>query len=82
MRTPRGTTDCWGDGRRCVVEGDAKLMLALNWRVGGSTQQSQRTKITRPSWSRRARRGLRATKQTTCFASRSSSTRRMQTSTL
>ena len=80
MRSSRRTTDCWGDDRRCVVEGDAKLMPALLAR--GSTQQSQRTKITRPSWSRRARRGLRAAKQTTCFASRSSSTRRMQTSTL
>ena len=27
MRTPRRTTDCWGDDRRCIVEGDAKLML-------------------------------------------------------
>ena len=27
MRTPRRTTDCWGDDRRCIVEGGAKLML-------------------------------------------------------
>ena len=29
MRSSRRTTDCWGDDRRCVVEGDAKLMLRL-----------------------------------------------------
>ena len=49
MRTPRGTTDCWGDGRRCVVEGDAKLMLRPALLARGEAQQSQRTTITRHS---------------------------------